>query len=188
MSKIYVSNLVTLDGYLEGGPWEIDWHNVDAEFFAQADEMWKTMGTILFGRKTYEGMASYWTSEAALKNDAAMAARMTATPKIVVSRTLQKAEWNNTRLVSDLSELAKLHAEPGKDLVIFGSSDLAASLLDAGLLDEIRQIVNPVLLGHGKPMFQGLKQKVKLELLRTRTFGNGNVMLVYAPVSQSRAH
>lgn len=181
MSKLYVSNLVTADGYFEGGPWEIDWHNVDAEFFAQAEDMWKTLGTILFGRKTYEGMAKHWTSEAAVKGDAEVAARMTATPKMVVSRTLKQVEWDHTRLVSDISEVAKLKAQSDKDVVIFGSSDLSASLLDAGLIDEIRQIVNPVLLGRGKPMFQGLEHRAKLKLLRTRTFGNGNVMLVYQP-------
>jgi len=181
MTKLYVSNLVTADGYFEGGPWEIDWHNVDAEFFAQADEMWKTLGHILMGRKTYEGMLAYWTSEAAVKGDAVVAARMTDTPKIVISRTLKKAEWKNTTLVSEVSEIAALKAKSDKDMVVFGSSDLCASLLDAGLLDEIRQIVNPVLLGHGKPMFQGLRHKTKLKLLRTRTFANGNVMLVYEP-------
>jgi dihydrofolate reductase len=178
---IYVQNLVTLDGYLEGGPWEIDWHNVDAEFFGMVDEMWKNLGHIVFGRKTYEGMYSYWTGAEALKNDGEMAARMTNTPKIVLSRTLKTAEWNNTTLVHDLTDLAKLKAKSEKDLVVFGSSDVCAALLEAGLMDEVRQIVNPILLGKGKPMFQGLQHRVKLKLLRTRTFANGNVMLVYQP-------
>lgn len=181
MSTIYVSNLVTADGYFEESPWGIDWHNVDAEFFGQADEMWKTLGTILMGRKTYEGMHKHWTSDEAVKGDAEVAARMTNTPKLVLSRTLKKADWKNTTLVSDVAAIARLKAQSDKDMVIFGSSDVSAALLDGGLLDEVRQIINPVLLGHGKPMFQGLEHRTKLKLLRTRTFANGNVMLVYEP-------
>jgi dihydrofolate reductase len=181
MRKIIVSSLTTLDGYLEAGPWQIDWHNVDAEFFQHTSEMWETVDTILFGRKTYQGMESYWTSEAALKDDPVVTAKMNSIAKIVVSRTLVQAHWNNSRLMKDIAELRKLKEQPAQDIVVFGSSDLAASLLDVGLLDEIRLIVNPVLLGHGKPMFQGLKQQTKLKFVRARTFGNGNVMLVYHP-------
>jgi dihydrofolate reductase len=181
MREIVLSNLVTLDGYFEGKPWEIDWHNVDAEFFQQTSEMWETVDTILFGRKTYQGMEAYWTSEAGLKDDPVVSARMSSIAKVVVSRTLVRATWSNSRVVGDITEVARLKEQPGKDLVVLGSSDLAASLLDQGLLDEIRIIMNPVLLGQGKSMFHGLPRRTKLELVRTRTFANGNVMLVYRP-------
>ena len=183
MSKLFVQNLVTLDGYVESSPWGLEWHNVDAEFFAaHEEEIWGNLGGIVYGRKTYEGMYKYWTSEEGLKDSSKVAEKLLATPKFVVSSTLKNAEWKNTTVLHDLTELAKVKEKMGdKQMVIFGSSDLCASLLEAGMLDEVKQIVNPVLLGHGKPMFQGLKKTTKLKLLRTRTFKNGNVLLVYEP-------
>src|SRR5205085_4021440 len=115
-----------------------------------------------------------------------VADKMNTVPKLVFSKTLDKAEWNNSRLVKEniAGEISKLKHEPGRDLAIFGSSDLAVSLLQMGLVDELRIMVNPVVLGNGKPLFKGIHEKLNLKLLKTRTFHSGNVLLYYQPINQ----
>ena len=119
MRKIIFQNLTSLDGYYEGPNREIDWHNVDAEFNDFAISFLNTVDTLLFGRVTYELMASYWPTPGALKNDPVVAERMNNISKIVFSKTMKKADWNNTRLVSGLisAEIVKLKQQPGKDLL-----------------------------------------------------------------------
>jgi dihydrofolate reductase len=184
LRKLLVFNLITLDGFFEGPGQNIDWHNVDAEFNEFALEQLAELDMILFGRVTYQGMASFWPTPFALENDPVIAAQMNSFSKIVVSRTLDKADWNNTRLIKDnvAQEITRLKEQPGKNLAIFGSANLTASLLQMGLIDEIRVIVNPLLLGQGTPLFQNVPDPVKLKLLRTRTFGSGNVLLCYQVV------
>jgi dihydrofolate reductase len=111
-----------------------------------------------------------------------VAGLMNRTPKIVVSKTLRNAEWNNTRLIKDRigEEIAKLKQQPGKDMAVFGSANLLSTLMQADLVDEHRVMVNPVILGKGTPLFQ-TRDKLDLKLLRSRTFGNGNALLVYQP-------
>lgn len=99
MGKVFLFMMVSLDGFFEGPNHEIDWHNVDGEFNEFAIEQAKDVGTMLFGRRTYELMASYWPTESAKKDDPVVAELMNSTPKNCLSRTLEKAEWNNTRLV-----------------------------------------------------------------------------------------
>jgi dihydrofolate reductase len=188
MRRVIFQMLVTLDGYYEGPNREIDWHNVDAEFNEVAIDFLNSVDVLLFGRVTYELMARYWPTPAATTNDPIVAHKMNSLPKIVFSRTLQKAEWKNTRLVKDniVEEIAKLKREPGKDLAIFGSSDLVLTLMKSDLIDEYRIIVNPVVLGGGKPLFKGIAGRLNLRLLRATTFGSGNVMLCYAPIRTER--
>jgi dihydrofolate reductase len=126
-------------------------------------------------------MASFWPTPFAKENDPIVAEMMNTIPKIVFSKTLDKAEWQNTRLVKEhvAEEIAKLKQQPGKDLAIFGSSDLAVSFIQMGLLDELRIMVNPVVLGNGKPLFKGIHDKLNLKLLKTRAFRSGNVLLYY---------
>jgi dihydrofolate reductase len=108
---------------------------------------------------------------------------MNRLPKVVFSRTLPSATWQNTRLVKDNieQEVIKLKAQPGRDLIILGSSDLSVSLIAHGLIDEFRIMLNPVALGKGKPLFKGLQERLNLELINTRTFKSGNVLLYYRP-------
>ena len=183
MRKLYVFNMVTLDGYFEGPNREIDWHNVDEEFNEFAIQEINTRDLLLFGRVTYELMASYWPTPDALKNDPIVANAMNSIPKIVFSKTLKKAEWNNTRLVKEnvVQEISRLKQLPGKEIAIFGSSDLAVSLIPHGLIDEVRVMVNPVVLGKGKPLFKGIREKLNLKLLKTKVFESGNVLLYYQP-------
>ncbi len=185
MRKLFMFNMVTLDGFFEGPQHEIDWHNVDEEFNEFAIEQLNTIGVIVFGRVTYQGMASYWPTPMASDDDPAVAAQMNSIPKIVISHTLDKAEWNNTRLIKDnvAEEIARLKQQAGKDLAIFGSANLTAALIGMGLVDEFRIMVNPVILGGGRPLFKGVSHLLKLKLIKTRAFKSGNVLLYYQPMT-----
>ena len=186
MRKVFLFMMVTLDGFFEGIDHSIDWHNVDEEFNEFAIDQLNEIDTLLFGRVTYEGMASYWPTPIAIEDDPVVAGKMNAIPKIVFSRTLDSAEWNNSRLVKEniAEEILQLKQQPGRDLAIFGSANLAMSLLQMGLVDELRLMVNPVVLGKGKPLFEGIHEKLNLKLLKTRTFRSGNVLLCYQPDRQ----
>ena len=183
MRKILAFLVTTVDGYYEGPNQEFDWPVVDEEFNEFGLEQLDEIGTLLFGRVTYQGMASYWPTPAAQQDDPRVAAKMNGLPKVVVSRTLDKAEWANTRLVKDdvAAELTKLKQQPGKDIAIFGSSDLTVSLLRMGLVDELRIMVHPVVLGAGKSLFRTATERIGLELVKTRSFRSGSVMLYYRP-------
>jgi dihydrofolate reductase len=180
-----VFNLITLDGYLSGPGGDISWHNVDAEFQEYAEKNSNSGNTLLFGRVTYELMAGYWASPEALKNDPIVAQGMNRASKIVFSRTLDKAGWINTRLVkNDLpGEVRRLKQQNEKDLTILGSGTIVAQLAQAGLIDEYQIMLNPIALGNGKTMFEGISNKLALKFISTRTFGNGNVLLQYEPAA-----
>jgi len=184
MRRVLLFMMVTVDGYYAGPNGEIDWHNTDDEFNDFAVAQLNEVDTLLFGRLTYEMMASYWPTPEALKDDPVVAGKMNALPKIVFSTTLGEVRWANTRLVNNnlAQELTLLKQQPGKDLIIFGSGDLAASCVKHGLLDEARLMVNPVALGHGKALFQGLHDRLRLKLLNMRRFHSGNVLLYYEPM------
>ena len=183
MRKLFSFNMVTLDGFFEGPNQDISWHNVDAEFNEFAIEQTGTGDTLVFGRVTYQLMASYWPTPDAIKDDPVVADYMNRVPKIVVSRTLEKAEWNNTRLIKNhvAEEITKLKQQPGKDIAVFGSANLLSTLMQLDLVDEHRIMVNPVILGNGNPLFAKSKDKQNLKLIKTRVFGNGNVLLCYQP-------
>ncbi len=176
--------MLTIDGFFEGtNKWEISWHNVDAEFHEFAAEQLNETGMLLFGRVTYEGMAKYWTSETASKNDPLISQLMNSVPKVVFSRTMSKADWSNTRLIKGnvSEEVQKLKSEGKKDIGILGSANLASSLIDNSLIDEYRIIINPVVLGKGSPMFLTTRPMPNIKLLRSRIFKSGNVLLTYGP-------
>ena len=182
MRKLFSFNMVTLDGFFEGPNREIDWHHVDEEFNQFAVEQTSAVDALLFGRVTYQLMASYWPTSIAVQDDPIVADLMNRLPKLVFSRTLEKAEWNNTTLIKDhiAEEISKLKQQTGKDLALFGSANLMFTLMQMDLIDEHRIMVNPVILGSGTPLFK-VSQKLNLKLVRTRTFGNGNVLLCYQP-------
>jgi dihydrofolate reductase len=183
MRKLFSFNMITLDGFFEGPNQDISWHNVDEEFNDFAIEQSRTGDTLVFGRVTYQLMASYWPTPDAIKNDPIVADYMNRVSKIVVSRTLEKAEWNNTRLIKDhvAEEITKLKQQPGRDIAVFGSANLLSTLMQLDLVDEHRIMVNPVILGNGNPLFIKAKDKQNLKLIKTRMFGNGNVLLCYQP-------
>ena len=179
MRRLIMWNMVTLDGYFEGSkPWDIGWHE-----FAWGEELERlgleqtgAAGALLFGRATYQGMAEYWPSAKGEVADI-----MNAIPKIVFSRTLQRADWNNTRLVRDdaVAEVRRLKQEAGKDLMIYGSAKLVASLTRARLIDEYRIGLHPVVLGAGMPLVQDVRELMKMKLLEARALKTGVVLLRY---------
>jgi dihydrofolate reductase len=186
MRKIFGFIMTTLDGYYEGPDQEFGFWVSDEELDEFAVEQLDEADTLLFGRVTYEGMAAYWPTPGAERDDPAVAARMNRLAKVVVSRTLDAAEWSNTRVIGDnvAEELTTLKQQPGKDLAILGSSDLTAGLMRMGLVDEVRIMVNPVVLGAGKSVFRTAGGRIGLTLLRSRAFKSGNVLLSYEPVAR----
>ncbi len=174
--------MVTLDGFFEGPHQSIDWHHVDGEFNDFAIAQLHEIDTLLFGRVTYQLMASYWPTPSALKDDAVVAGLMNHMPKVVFSTTLQKPDWENSRLIRDhiAEEVTKLKEQPGKDMAVFGSANLLSTLMRLNLVDEHRVMVNPVILGDGTPLFKRSENRAELRLLQTKTSGNGNVLLCYA--------
>ncbi len=183
MRKVISFNMSTLDGFFAGPKGEIDWHNVDGEFNEFAIQQLNTVGGLIFGRITYQLMASYWPTPETVRDDRLVAEKMNDLPKYVFSHTLERADWNHTTLIKgDASkELARLKQASGGDLYIFGSADLTRTFIQAGLVDEFRVMVAPVLLGRGKPLFPGLQGRLDLSLEKARTFRSGNMLLYYHP-------
>jgi dihydrofolate reductase len=186
MRKVIMSNLMTLDGFMAGPKGEIDWFVVDKEFDAYARELFDGVDTLLFGRVTYELMAGFWPTPAAAAEDPFITEMMNSLPKVVFSTTLETAEWENTRLVREnpVEEVSRLKRQAGGDMMIFGSGTLVSALAPLGLIDEYRIVVNPVVLGSGKPLFREIGKRIDLKLLKTRTLGCGDVILYYRPVAK----
>jgi dihydrofolate reductase len=184
MARVSVFNLVTLDGYFTGEGGDISWHSVDEEFNIFAEKTANSGNILLFGRITYELMVSYWPTQDAIKNDPVVAQGMNSASKIVFSRTLEKVDWNNARLVKDnmIGEIRKLKQNLDRDMTILGSGSIVAQLAQAGLIDEYQIMLNPVAIGKGRTMFEGIKNRLTMKLKDTMTFGNGNVLLIYEPV------
>lgn len=181
MRKLVVWNLMSLDGYFEGEkPWDLAFHNYawGPELEKLSEQFGEEGDLLVFGRRTYEGMAAYWpTAEEGGK----VKHYMNNIAKIAVSRTMKEAPWNNTRVVSDpVAELTRLKGEDGKTIFIFGSAELVASLMSQGLVDEYRLCIAPVLLGSGNPLFKKTGQQTELTLLNSSIAANGSVILTYA--------
>ena len=174
---------VSVDGFIEGPNRELDWHMVDDELHTHFNEQLEAMGAFVTGRVTYELMAGFWpTADEDPSSTGPMVefARIWRDmPKVVFSRTLERADWHTT-VVQELvpEEVRELKAQPGGDLVL-GGADLASAFLRHDLIDELRLYVHPVLIGRGKPLFQPSDVKVDLRLAENRAFGNGVVLLRY---------
>ena len=186
MRKLIVFNHVSLDGYFVDKNGDMSWAHKshdDQEWDAFVSENAKGGGTLVFGRVTYDLMNSFWPTPAALQSMPTVAERMNSLPKVVFSRTMDKASWNNTRLVKGdiAAEMRKLKEEPGPGLAILGSGSIVSQLAQAGLIDEFQIVVNDVVLGKGRTMFEGIEKRLELKLTNTRTFRNGNVLLCYEP-------
>jgi dihydrofolate reductase len=183
MRKIIFTMSVSVDGFMEGPDREIDWHQVDDEVARHFNEWLGQAGAFLEGRVTYELMAAYWPTAdadpASTGPGVEFAPIWRDMPKIVYSRTLERAGWNTT-VVRDVvpEEVLQLKAQPGGDLVV-GGADLAAAFMHHGLIDEYRVYVHPVLIGRGKRMFGPSDVRTGLRLAETRVFGNGVVLLRY---------
>jgi dihydrofolate reductase len=173
-------NVQTLDGCFEGkAPWDLEFHEAawGEELQQFSLEQAKEVGTVLYGRATYEGMAKYWSTATGPTADF-----MNEVPKVVFSRTLDSATWKNTRVVrrDAAEEVAELKRGEGKDLFVLGSAKLSDSLLRHGLFDELRLCIAPVVLGTGVPLFKPGSPRHSLTLLQSRPLATGGVILRYA--------
>jgi len=186
MRKLIVFNHVSLDGYFVDDRGEMSWAKADHQ-----DPEWDAFvagnagggGVLVFGRVTYEMMASFWPTPFAIEAMPAIAEAMNHSQKVVFSRTLDHVAWNNTTLVKgDLAaEIRTLKQQPGPGMAILGSGTLVSQLTEARLIDEYQVVVNPVILGAGRTMFEGVKETLRLKPTQTRAFKNGNVLLCYEP-------
>lgn len=183
MRKIVAFEQVSLDGFFVDAKGDMSWaHKQDAEWNAFTAGNAGGDGALLFGRKTYEMMAGFWPTPMAMQAMPDVAQGMNNLPKIVFSRTLDSTSWQNTTLVKGdlVTTMRAMKEEAGPDMVILGSGSIVAQLAAEGLIDEFQIIVNPLVLGAGRTLFEGVVDKVPLKLLKTREFKNGNVILYYA--------
>jgi dihydrofolate reductase len=174
---------ISVDGYMEGPNHDIGWHMVDDELHRHMNGWLGRAGGFLEGRVTYELMADFWPAAdqdpAATPTVVEFARIWRDMPKVVYSRTWERADWNATvvhEVVAD--EVLALKAQPGGDLVL-GGADLGAEFARRDLIDEYRVYVHPVVIGQGTQMLRPSNAKVSLQLIETHTFGNGVVMLRY---------
>jgi dihydrofolate reductase len=184
MRKVIVSEMLTSDGYFAGPDGEIDWFFWNEEMEKSAIDLISTVDTLLFGRVTYELMVNYWPSASSPTENPIIINKMINLPKIVFSKALEKVEWgkwNNARLIKEVTaeEILKMKKQTGKNIVIYGSGSIVSAFMNLGLIDEYYLLINPIVLGIGKPLFKDLSDKHKLELLGTKTFSNGVVLLHY---------
>ena len=178
MRKLIIWDMVTVDGFFEGPDRDISWFVFEEELENYIRETQEKADTLIFGRVTYEFIAAYWPSEQGWIADF-----MNKIEKVVFSRTLKSADWNNTKLFNGnvAEEVSKLKTRGDGDIFVFGSADLAATLVPVGLVDEFRFGVNPVLLGSGVPLLKGGFERTSLELLSVKALKSGVVILHYQP-------
>jgi dihydrofolate reductase len=187
MRKLTVFNHVTLDGYFVDPQGDMSWaHNLgpDPEYQKFVAENASGEGELLFGRVTYDLMTRYWPTPMAHKNDPVVAEGMNRMRKVVFSRTLENPSWNNTRLVKTdpSAEVRQMKNEDGPPMVILGSGSIVSQLARQGLIDEYQIVLNAIAIGKGRTLFEGVRDRLKLKLGKTRAFGNGNVFLSYQPL------
>ncbi len=188
MQNLIVFNNISLDGYFTDRNGGLDWARnsvSDKEWDAYVAGNASGGGTLVFGRVTYQLMASYWPTPQAARTDPVMAERMNKHPKVVFSRSLKEATWANTRLVKDglAEEIRALKSGSGPGMAILGSGSIVSQLARERLIDQYQIVVTPVALGGGRTMFEGIPSPLGLKLTATRVFANGNVVLTYVPVN-----
>lgn len=179
MRKLIMWNLITLDGYFEGEKnWDLPWHERvwGEELERISIEQLESADMLLFGRVTYEGMAAYWQTA-----EGKIAQYMNSLPKVVCSRTLETAAWNNTTRITGnvVEEVARLKQQGNGNIFVFGSANLSKTLVNGGLFDEYRIGIAPVIHGRGKLLFSDGLNPQELVLLDTRPLSNGCVILRY---------
>jgi len=182
MRKVNVFNFITLNGYYKGPDEDTSWHehgkSEEGEFAAESAN---SKSTLLFGRKTYEMMAGFWPTPAGEQLAPEVAKGMKESEKIVFSRSLKRAEWNNTKIVSDnmIDVVKDLKGQSGDDMVVLGSGSIVTQLADAGLVNIFQFLIDPVAIGSGTPIFKDLTKKLDLKLVQSRIFKSGAILLTY---------
>jgi dihydrofolate reductase len=186
MRKLSVFNNISIDGYFADAHGDMSWaHQHDDEWRAFTAQNAGGDAELVFGRVTYDMMASFWPTPQAAQMLPDVAAGMNRMRKTVFSRSLEQASWQNTRVArGDLgAEIARMKQESGPDLLILGSGQLVAQLTELGLIDEYQLVLTPTVLGAGRTLFEGVQRRPALRLARSRAFGNGNVVLWYEPTA-----
>ncbi|ASZ12591.1 dihydrofolate reductase family protein [Chitinophaga pendula] len=186
MRKVVLLMHVSIDNYVADVNGGLDWMSYDHEMETYAEELVETVGMPLYGRVTYGMMAGYWPTvlenpEKASEHSLKHARWVQDIPKVVFSRTMESADWNNTRLIREniAAEVKKLKEEPGKDLMIFGSPGLVKTFVELDLIDEYRLTIQPIALGAGIPLFKDMKEPVRLKLISTKQFKSGVIAAHY---------
>jgi dihydrofolate reductase len=184
MSKIIVFNFISLDGYYKGPDGDISWHRHGLQEAEYGLEQMKKDNILLYGRVTYEMMSGYWQSSEAKSGNKAMAEEMNRAEKIVFSRTLGSGNWNNTRVLKDniTDAIKRMKQEQDKDMAILGSGSIVTQFAEAGLIDEYQIMIDPVALGNGTPIFNGMGKPLNLQLVECSAFDSGVVLLRYQPI------
>ena len=184
MRKLNVFNFVTLNGFFEGPNHDISWHRHGGEENKYSDDSLQAENILLFGRKTYEMMYSFWPTPMAAEMFPETSKGMNKSEKIVFSNSLKKAEWNNTKVIGGniVEEMRRLKKTKGKDMTILGSGSIVSLFAEAGLIDNFEIMIDPIVIGNGTPIFNGIQNKLDLKLTDTRTFKTGVVLLSYKPL------
>jgi dihydrofolate reductase len=196
MRKIIAALQVSVDGFIEGPNGELDWAmEEDEETWKDIFEMLESVDTCILGRVMYPDYEQYWlailanptgilplSGKTATKNEIAYARWADKIPHVVLSKTLDKVAWKTTRIVRDLEEIRKMKQQPGKDMYVIGGATLVSSLMNLGLIDELRLMVNPLILGGGKALFKDVKERHALKLVRAKPLKSGKVGLTYSVI------
>jgi dihydrofolate reductase len=171
--------MLTIDGFHEGPDGAFDFWKLDDDFERFSNQQLDAFDVIVFGRRTYDGMAEYWPSPDAVEHSPDMARRMNDTPKIVVSTTLTSPTWQGTSVVASVDDLDRHRRESCSSMLVLGSPSLVGSLIEAALLDELRIMVNPVAIGGGGAFADAVTQHFDGSLRDVRRIGADNVLLAY---------
>ncbi len=180
MRKIIVLSYLSLDGFTASNG-DFDWIIWDDGVNEYYKETQRTTDTVLFGRVSYESLKNYWSTPKASAEDPEMIEFINQTRKVVFSKSLETADWNNSEVLKEIvpNDIEAMKKDSGKDILVIGSGSVVSQLENASLIDEYRFISIPVVLGEGKPYFQNLDDKLKLKFLEMRNFKSGNVLLRY---------
>jgi dihydrofolate reductase len=190
LRKIIVTTWISLDGFLAGPNGEMNWVMVDQAMGQYEDDLVSSADTLILGRVTYQSFAGSWPhvpdNPSVSEGEREYARKLNSMRKIVFSKSLEKAEWNNSQLVREVlpQEIAGMKQESGKDMVIYGSASIVQAFTNLGLIDEYQLLVHPIVLGSGKPLFAGIAKPAHLRLLQTKSFPSGVIGLYYAPQSK----
>ena len=184
MRRLILFMHISLDGFVAGLNGGMDWIHVDEEMFEYAGNQTDMADTALYGRVTFQMMESYWPTAAdqpnATKHDIQHSKWYNSVTKIVVSKTLQQG-FSNTKIISDniADEIKKIKQQPGKNILIFGSSSIVHQLMQDNLIDDYWLFINPLLLGTGIPLFKNIKDRINLKLLENKILASGVIGLHY---------
>jgi dihydrofolate reductase len=194
MRKIVAALQISVDGFIEGTAGELDWAMTeDEETWREMDETLESIDTFILGRAMYPEYEQYWlailanpagilpfSGKGASENEIAYARRADKIPHLILSKTLDKVEWKTARIVRDVEEIRELKQQPGKDMLVLGGATVVSSLMNLDLIDELRLMVNPIVLGGGKALFKDVKEQQKLKFVRAKPLGSGKVSLTYS--------